>query len=107
MSDYRLTIPRLEIRLDTGEVFEVQALNPDLIRWDRTAAQRHWPAGSVAPFLWMTFLAWSAAKREGLIPSDMSFETFGDERCINVRNLTDEGVDTDGVDPTPLEVVPG
>lgn len=104
-SEHRLTIPRIEVTMDDGSTFEVQALNPDLIRWDRTASRSGWPAASSAPFLWMTFLAWSAAKRERLIPDGLSWEEFGDTRCVNVRNLTDEGVDADGVDPTPLEVV--
>lgn len=107
-SEYRLTIPRIEVTLDNGSTFVVQAMNPDLIRWDRMAARNGWPGATSAPFLWMTFLAWSAAKREGkLDPPDMSWETFGDERCIQVRNLTDELEPSDGVDPTPPGPEPG
>lgn len=105
--DHRLIVPRLEVFLDDGTSFTVQALNPDLIRWDRQAAKLGWPTAQAAPFLWMTFLAWSAARREGAIPADLSWETFGDTRCVQVRTITDEVGDLDGVDPTPRAVVPG
>jgi hypothetical protein len=104
--EHRLTVPRIEVTLNDGTTFVVQALNPDLIRWDRQASKLGWPAPSVAPFLWLTFLAWSAAKREGAIPSETSWETFGDTLCVQVRSLTDEVGDLDGVDPTQREVVP-
>jgi len=106
-NEHRLSIPRIEVTLDDGTTFEVQALNPDLIRWDRMAARQGWPAITSAPYLWMTFIAWSAAKREGAIPAEMSWETFGDERCIQVRNVADELEGTDGVDPTPRDPEPG
>lgn len=106
-SDHRLTVPRIAVTLDDGSEFTVQALNPDLLRWDRMASRNGWPNAQSAPFLWLTFLAWSAAKRTGAIPDAMTWETFGDERCIEVRAITDEVGDLDGVDPTPLEVVRG
>jgi hypothetical protein len=100
-SAHRLTIPRLAVVMDDGREFEVQALNPDLIRWDRTAAKHRWPSASVAPFLWMTFLAWSAARREQEIPAALTFEEFSEERCVQVRNLTDtEEGSADAADPT-------
>jgi hypothetical protein len=104
--DHRLTTPRIEVTLDDGTTFVVQALNPDLVRWDRQASKLGWPKMSDAPFLWLTFLAWSAAKREGAIPADLSWEVFGDTRCVQVRALTNELGDLDGVDPTPREVAP-
>lgn len=105
--DHRLTIPRLGVQMVDGTEFEVQAINPDLIRWDRTAAKHHWPAASSAPFLWMTFLAWSAARRSDLIPQDVTFEAFSEEQCIQVRNLTDAEGDDDAADPIPLAAVVG
>jgi hypothetical protein len=107
VSEHRLTIPRVEVTLDDGTTYEVQAMNPDLIRWDRMAAKNGWPGPTTAPFLWLTFIAWSASKRSGAIPADMTWEVFGDERCIQVRNLTNELEPTDGVDPTPPGRVPG
>jgi hypothetical protein len=106
-SEFRLTIPRIEVTLDDGSTFVVQAMNPDLIRWDRMAVKHGWPGATSAPFLWMTFIAWSAAKRTGAIPADLTWETFGDERCVQVRNLTEELEPSDGVNPTQLEAVPG
>ena len=86
----RLAVPRLEVTLDDDTTFVVQALNPDLLRYDRTAAKHKWPAPTAAPFLWLTFLAWSAARRTGAIPDTLTWDDFANERCQQVRNLTDE-----------------
>jgi len=107
MTEHRLTIPRIEVTLADGSTYEVQAMNPDLIRWDRQAAKAGWPPATTAPFLWMTYIAWSASKRSGDIAPDVTWERFGDELCIQVRNLTDELEPTDGVDPTPPGPEPG
>ena len=82
-----LAVPRLEVMLDDGRTLEVQALNPDLLRYDRTAAKHGWPKIEAAPFLWLTFLAWSALRRTGEIPEAMGWTEFADERCLQVRNL--------------------
>ena len=66
----RLAIPRLEVTMDDGSTFDVQALNPDLLRYDRTAAKHGWPSPTDAPFLWLTFLAWSAGRRTGDVADD-------------------------------------
>lgn len=91
--EVRLAVPRLEVTMDDGTVFRVQAINPDLLRYDRTAAKHGWPAPTAAPFLWLTFLAWSAARRTNAIPDDLSWDDFANERCQQVRNLTDETPD--------------
>ena len=112
-----LTVPRLEVLLSDGRLLAVQALNPDLLRYDRTAAKHGWPEPTKAPFLWLTFLAWSALTRTGAI-EDVEWQTFADEMCLQVRNLgeEDEAASTNGtaptdgvdaVDPTPQEVAPG
>ena len=74
--------------LDDGRTLEVQALNPDLIRFDRTAAKHGWPVATAAPFLWLTFLAWSALRRTGEIDKGMTWEEFSDTHALQVRNLT-------------------
>ena len=73
-----LTIPRLRVVPADGEPFTVQALNPDMINWEETAARHGWTANTpgVAPFKWLTFLAWSAARRTGQIDQSVSWESF-------------------------------
>lgn len=87
---HRLTVPRLLITLTDGRQYTVQTLNPDLLAWDRTAAKHHWPALQTAPFLWLTFIGWRASLREGCIDAGVTWDTFSDELCAEVRNLTDE-----------------
>jgi len=105
----RLYNPRIEVTLDDGEVLVVQTHNADLVRWDRTAAKHGWPGFQAAPFLWVTFLAWSALRREGKIPNDLAFDTFSESRAVSVRNLTNpDGTDeVDTIDPFRQGVAPG
>jgi len=106
MADTRLTIPRLRVTLDDGREYTVQALNPDLIAWDRTAAKQHWPQGNAAPFLWLTFLAWKASIRAGELPADTTWESFSETICVQVANVTDDdGPGVDEANPTLLAVV--
>jgi hypothetical protein len=107
--DFHLTIPHLQVTLDDGRVYRVQAMNPDLLMYDRTAVKHHWPDGSKAPFLWLTFLAWHASKRQGLIPDDWTWEQFSEVRAIEVMNVPDDDLEEgDGVvNPTLLEAVRG
>jgi len=73
-----LTIPRLRVVPIDGEPFTVQALNPDMINWEETAARHGWKANTpgVAPFKWLTFLAWSAGRRTGVIDQAVTWEAF-------------------------------
>lgn len=61
-----LTAPKLEVVLEDGTQHTVQTDNRDLLAWDRTRAKHKWPSPQEAPFVWMTFLAWHALKREEL-----------------------------------------
>jgi len=87
----------MSVLMDDGSEFEVQALNVDLIRWDRTRAQRQWPTAQDAPFLWMTFLAWAAGRRTNALADDVTFDDFADKRCQQVKALG-----TVPTDPTQL-----
>ena len=97
-----LYTPRLEVVMDDGRVLEVQALNPDLLRYDRTAAKHGWPAATAAPFLWLTFLAWAALRRRGDIDESMTWEQFSDTHAHQVRNLTE----ADGAPAVPVPPIP-
>lgn len=86
----RLTAPRLRIVMDDGSEHIVQAINVDLILWDRTRVRHGWPKVDEAPFVWMTFIGWAALKREGATTLDhAAFE----KACLECSVLTDEAVD--------------
>jgi len=111
MTDTALATPRLEVVLDDGRTLVTQALNPDLLRYDRTASKHGWPKPTDAPFLWLTFLAWAALRRTNEIPESMDWSSFADVHALQVRNLTDgEGANgtapPDAVDPTQEAVEP-
>ena len=93
-------LPVLTVQLADGAEHQVKAINPDLVRWDRTRVLKKWPKHDDAPFLWMTFVAWAAMKRLGLVGADCGFDEFNDELCVSV---TSDQVDS--VDPT--RPVPG
>lgn len=107
MGDVKLTIPRLRVTLADGRVYDVQAINPDLLAWDRTAAKMHWPQGSVAPFLWLTFLAWKASVRSGELEPDTTWESFSETLCVQVANVDDDDEPgANDANPTLLAAVP-
>jgi hypothetical protein len=53
------------VTLVNGESFTVVVRNRDYLSWDMTAVRKKWDA-QAQPFLFTNFLAYSAAKREGL-----------------------------------------
>lgn len=96
----RLAAPLITYVLAEGDPERtVQPINADLLRWDRTRNAKKWPGPDDAPFLWLTFLAWAALKRQGDI--DMSLEDF-ETQCLSVAAYGDVTVD-----PTQPEPVPG
>lgn len=90
----QLISPRLRISIerpldDAFDQYDVQTDNRDLIAWDATRPRRQWPAGTDAPVLWMTYLAWHALKRTGA-PVPESFDDFT-EICVDVRPIDRDG----------------
>jgi len=109
MADYKLTAPHLRVlrgSLDAPEVIEVQCLNPDMILWDRTRLRHKWPEVKDSPFMWLTFLAWAAARRTGAIPSDLSYETW-EQTTLDVSQIRDENGEEEGASPTLPGLEPG
>lgn len=102
----RLKSPRLSVVLSDGAVLDVQTLNPDLIRYDVTRAKHGWPDGPSAPFLWLTFIAWAALRREHTIPDDVTWESFRDERCLSVESVDDDADDNGRGFPFPVALEP-
>lgn len=71
----KLTNPRFMVQRG-GDEFTVQASNVELVAWDKTRAKKHWPTAEDAPFLWMTFVSWAAARRAGAIGSSVTYEEY-------------------------------
>ena len=91
-----LSAPLVRVVLADGGTYEVQCANPDLVRFDMTRGRMHWPAAQEAPMLWLTFIAWAASKREGLVYDDMTWEQFSETQCVSIEALN---VDTSAVGP--------
>lgn len=89
MGDVRLSTPRLRIVREGIDDLEVQTTNADLVRWDRTRTKHKWPTVQDAPFLWLTFVAWAAARRTGAIPPDLTYESWEND-VLEVETLTEE-----------------
>lgn len=102
--DIRLTTPRLRIIRASDETpFEVQTTNADLVLWDRTRGKHRWPKIDDAPFLWLTFLGWAAARRSRVIPADLTYEAF-EADALQIEALDDDDDETGrptrpGLDP--------
>lgn len=107
----KLTVPRLKVTREEGAELILQATNVDLVTWDRTRAKHKWPKTEDAPFLWLTFIGWSAARRTGAIPSELTYEAW-EASTLNIEAVDADGnplEDTDEdavVDPTPLGPAP-
>jgi hypothetical protein len=100
----RLTTPRMRVLMSDGTCHELQALNVDLVAWDRERGRhRDWPAAQDAPFLWATYLAWHVLQRSNLFTGPLpAFELDAQQ----VEILADDE-DDDAVDPTRTGPEPG
>ncbi len=96
MGDVRLQTPRVKvIREGHDDIDELQTTNADLVLWDRTRYRHKWPGIQEAPILWMTFIAWAAARRTGAVPSDHKYETWEAE-VLEVRVIDDDDEEEEG-----------
>lgn len=103
MGTPKLTTPRLRVVMADGAVHDVQALNVDLVAWDRHRARSREPLPSDAPFVWLNFLAWHVLKREG-VTADMTLRDF-ESQAIEVSSYDAES-DAETVDPTNQDRAP-
>jgi len=73
-----LKTPRVRVirASDPDKEQDIQTTNGDLVLWDRTRAKHKWPSFEDAPFLWLTFISWAAARRGGIIGLDVTYETW-------------------------------
>lgn len=88
-----LNLQRAVVHLASGEVLDLRVANPDMVRWDTTAAKHKWPSMKDAPMLWATFVTWRAATRTGVYTG--TFEKWRDEDALDV-DLQEAGT----ADPT-------
>lgn len=94
MEPTRLATPLIRVRResDPEKTVEIQTTNRELVLWDRTRVKHKWPKFDDAPFLWMTFLSWAGARRQGLIPPDFTYEAWeADVLEVDVLDGDQEG----------------
>jgi hypothetical protein len=101
MGDVRLTSPRVTVIRDGLPDLELQTTNADMIQWDLTRAKQRpaWPSFQDAPVLWMTFLAFCAARRTGAIETAYTWDTWRHE-VLEVMPVQDDD-DTEEGAPFP------
>jgi hypothetical protein len=105
MGEPRLSSPRLTVIRDGQEPLTLQTNNMDLVRWDRTRVKHKWPRLDEAPFLWFTFISWSAARRTGAIPDTVTYEVW--ESTVQDVNAEDDEGDESSDVGRPFPEIPG
>lgn len=100
MGDVRLTSPRIRVIRDGFDDLELQTTNADLVLWDRTRIKHKWPKFDEAPFLWLTFLSWAAARRTGAIETGHTYERWEAE-TLDVSSTDDDEEAGDGFPTSP------
>jgi len=110
MGDVKLSNPRVRVVRDGQPDLELQTTNADLVLWDLTRPKQRpvWPAFNEAPFLWLTFISWAAARRTGAIEPAVTFERWR-EQVLDVASVDDDSdTDDSGLgSPFPLAAEPG
>ena len=94
-----LTIPRLRVVPAAGDAYTVQAYNPDLLLYEDTAATHRWRGPGDAPFRWLTFLAYAASRRTGVIGDDVSWDLF---RTTTLEIVNEQSTPADPTRPGPV-----
>lgn len=72
----KLTSPLITVIRENAEPFTVQTDNRDMLLWETVRIRHKWPAFNEAPVRWLTFLSWSAARRTGQIPAEITYEVW-------------------------------
>ena len=101
----QLDTPYIRVTMADGRSFDVQTENPDMVLFDLERAKRKWPTFQDAPFLWISYLAYSKLKRSGNDIGGDSFDAWL-LKTSSVTNLNADGVeDTDVVSAFPTQEV--
>lgn len=100
-----LPTPIVKVFMDDGAVHEAQALNKDLLAFDRIRVRRKWPSATDAPLVWLTFIAYTVLTREQRIPA-MTLDEFEDHALAVTAVDKDEDGGEPGADPTRTDREP-
>lgn len=97
MGTPKLTTPRIYVVMPDGAEFTIQAVNDDLVAFERDQAKHQWPGPTDAPLSWMTYVAWHHLTHEGLLP----MVPLKDFHPLQVSAPDDDQADVDPTDPGP------
>lgn len=98
MGNVRLVAPRVLVVFTNGrEPLEIQSDNRDLVGYEKTRIKHKWPKFDEAPFVWLTFLAWSAARRAG--QESGTYEAW-ENAVLSVRDMSSTAEDEEIGTPT-------
>lgn len=92
---------RIDVELANGEEFELECINPDMLRFE-TEGHKYGLSREIqdAPFTYMTFVAWAALKRLGKYDGD--WPTFKTRDCVVMVPIdADEAGDVPPTQPAP------
>ncbi|HKE75221.1 MAG TPA: hypothetical protein VKB57_16485 [Acidimicrobiales bacterium] len=102
MGTTRLATPRITVQMEDGSEHTIQALNVDLVAWERYRAKAQLPQPTDAPFLWMNFLAWHHLTKTARLLPEMKLADF-ERAAAYVASAADETEEEEpGADPTSL-----
>jgi len=86
-----------KVTMTDGTEFTVRITNRDYVAWDRTAPRKKWGKAEDVPFLAATFMAWTAARREG--KTSLPFDQAGAVNWVDsVDDIDSRQDDQDGDD---------
>lgn len=98
----KLDTPHVRVTYSDGETIDVQTENPDMVYFDFERARRKWPSFQDAPFVWISYLAYSKIKRSGSLR--VSGQTFDDwlltTAAVANLNADQPSPDLESVGPT-------
>lgn len=90
--------------LNDGTVLDVRSGAGDLMRYELHSHRQNWPTGERGAFLQTSFIAWSAAKRQGL--TSLKWDQFFDQ-LDDLDPQTEDDDAAAGLDPTSPAPLPG
>lgn len=90
----KLDTPHMRVTVTDGTQYAVQTTNADMVMYDLERAKRRWPSLTDAPFLWLSYLAFSALRRDGTISASEHFDSWV-QTTVEVKNLNETGQESD------------
>lgn len=104
----RLDTPHLLVVMADGTEYDVKTESPDMVYFDLERAKRKWPGIQEAPFLWLSYLAYSKLKRTGAgVPATFDAWLPTTSRIDNLDADGQLSNETETAGPTMPGPVPG